>query len=202
MLPLEITDPFVQIDTRLAAGALPENRSRFAAYSRELALQDANLVPSLPVVVVSAKIRKDNALFGGENRCGDYVCAYNILNCPNHRVAMGNHPPVKGKTYNSPGGGTVVYWGCMEEANPRSLVLQYDGIKAGKVFYAEDLSQHTDGNPEYISTLYWSPALQLDSTGGAECHFYTGDISGRFRIVVNGVAENNLFFATGTFDVE
>jgi uncharacterized protein YfaS (alpha-2-macroglobulin family) len=80
--------------------------------------------------------------------------------------------------------------------------VQYDGIKKGKEFYKVDLSEATTDNPLNISTIYWSPSLVFDKNGKAEASFNTGDITGRFRIVVNGLAEDNLFYATGMIDVK
>lgn len=41
---------------------------------------------------------------------------------------------------------------------------------------------------DYRSTLYWNPELQKDtSTGKYSCSFYTSDLPGKYRIVVQGV---------------
>ena len=111
-----------------------------------------------------------------------------------------NRAPEKGKVYHIGGRGQVIYTGCdMETYND---IQEYDGIKAGKEFYGEDFSQKLSGNPEYISTIYWEPTLKFDENGKAEASFYTSDITGRFRVVVNGVSGDNVFYTTTNFDVK
>jgi hypothetical protein len=199
-----VTDPFMAINNKLALHTDEPvvNAGRFLPYSRDLVLPDFDKVNYLAQVTVTARTNRDQSIYGAANSCGDYVCPYNILNCSNHPGLPTNRLPVKGKSYGSRGGGQVVYWGCVLDEPGHEPVSQYDGIKIGKEFYPEDFSNKTDGIPEYISTLYWSPMLVFDKTGKAECHFYTGDITGRFRIVVNGVANNNLFYGMGVFDVK
>jgi hypothetical protein len=135
------------------------------------------------------------------NGCGDYVCPSGRLNCYSHRSQSGNSLPVKGRTYVTNGGLNVFYSGCLLDENNKGI-LPYDGIKMGKEFYKVDLSEATTDNPLNISTIYWSPSLVFDKDGKAEASFYTGDITGRFRIVVNGLAGDNLFYASEFIDVK
>jgi hypothetical protein len=201
---VEINDPFLAINRRMSAALhFPEIKgNKYIQYSQDLVVKGLASVNQLADVVVKA--RADRTIFGAtSNECGDYVCSYNILNCPNHAGAIGSHAPVKGKQYRMPGGGTSIYWGCVfEEQQQGEAFLVYEGIKAGKTFYAEDFSATSNGMPEYISTLYWSPKLVFDKEGKAECSFYTGDIDGYFRIVVNGITAGNAFFATASFQVK
>jgi hypothetical protein len=58
------------------------------------------------------------------------------------------------------------------------------------------------GTSEFISTLYWEPAFFLNGNGTATCSFYTSDLAGRFRIVVNGRTNKDLFYGTALFEVK
>jgi hypothetical protein len=43
--------------------------------------------------------------------------------------------------------------------------------------------------------------LIFDKDGKATASFYTSDITGRYRIVVNGIGGENFFYATGVIEV-
>jgi hypothetical protein len=199
-----IDDPFVNISKRLAAYMQfnPVEADSYLQHARDLDLSELNKVKQLAVVTVRANKVNDNLLYGvGGNACGDYVCMYKVLNCKNHINQLNNRPPVKGEAYWGIGGQKVVYMGCArEELN--NDVLQYEGIILGKELYKVDLGYATTGNPLYSSTIYWSPKLLFDKNGKAEANFNTSDITGRFRIVVNGMSGENLFYTTGVIEVK
>ncbi len=198
---VDLFDPYAGIN-RKAASRLNFtliDANRFSQSSQELILKDFS--PKNLLAAVTVRARKDDIVYGTANRCGDYICQYNILNCPNHPGSPGSRAPVKGQTYGSPGGVQVVYWGCTLEENHKEALRLLDGIRIGKEFYGEDFSNKTDSLPESISTLYWSPAITFSADGKAGCSFYTSDITGLFRIVVNGLTNDNLFYASEVFEV-
>jgi hypothetical protein len=198
-------DPFIDINKRLAA-RMPfnsVNADRYLQDARELAVSDLSKVKQLAVVTVTAN-RTTGALLGAasSNACGDYVCMSNRLNCRNHYGDMSNRTPVKGQTYILSGhGGKIVYWGCLLE-DTTNAIFQYDGIKMGKEFYKVEIIEGETGNLKNISTIYWSPMLVFDKNGKAEASFNTSDIAGRFRIVVNGLAGDHLFYANAFIEVK
>ncbi|THU37060.1 hypothetical protein FAM09_19090 [Niastella caeni] len=200
---LVLHDPFIDINKRLAVKMHfnSVDADRYLQYALDLAESDFQKVKQLTLVTVTAKKSKDESMFGATNACGDYICMGNRLNCYTHAGQSSNRLPEKGKTYFTNGGGTAVYWGCAFEENNHG-VFQYDGIKLGKEFYKIDPDEMTTGNPQNISTLYWLPTLVFDKDGKGEINFYTGDITGRFRIVVNGLAGDKLFYANGFIDVK
>lgn len=199
---VEIHDPFESINSRVAAGIrFPvADANRYAQYAQDLVLKDFSVARELTAVVV--KSSRSNMIYGASNKCGDYVCPYNILNCPNHPGNPGNHLPEKGKIYHIAGGGETMYWGCTLDEPGHEAILLHDGIKTGNTFYGENFSEIPADKSEFISTLYWSPELIFNREGVAECSFYTSDIAGRFRIVINGITTNNLFYATASFEVK
>ncbi|HRW99683.1 MAG TPA: TonB-dependent receptor plug domain-containing protein, partial [Cyclobacteriaceae bacterium] len=44
---------------------------------------------------------------------------------------------------------------------------------------------------DYRSILYWNPFVATDETGIAKVSFYSGDLETRYRVVVEGITENN-----------
>lgn len=142
--------------------------------------------------------KNDDPFHGfGANACGDYVCRFNILNCPNHRDAFDNVPPVVGKSYNI-NGVFAIYKGCEKELEHQGLLLS--AIYAAQEFYPSDLSQ-PDSPPEYLSTLYWKYFAKITSSDRVEFSFYTNDIAGRFKIIVQGRTAKEMIYGEESFEV-
>jgi len=131
------------------------------------------------------------------NECGDYVCVYNILNCENHRGSLGNKPPLKGKIYQSQAG-SVVYQGCVSV--DQKLFFKVPAIHLNKEFYNNDYKDPME--PAYFSTIYWNFGMALNGKNETEISFYTSDIVGKFRVVVQGVSNNDVIYAEKFFEVK
>lgn len=167
--------------------------------NRVLALKDNETAIRLKEVVINSK--KDNGFFGrgpsGSNACGDYVCSYNILNCPNHFGDFGNTQPIPGYTYQSRGG-PVRYQACeVTEENKKMIPLA--GIYTQREFYKNDYADLQE--PAFVSTLYWNHGVLID-TKGRQISFYTGDITGKFRLIVQGISNKGLLYGDYTFEVK
>jgi hypothetical protein len=123
------------------------------------------------------------------NRCGDYVCRYHILNCPNHGGDYGNTSPVKGKTYANGRGGTTIYPGCTDqESKPNITILK--GINLPKEFYVPDITNKNE--PINFATVYWN--YQVLVNGETLLNFNTGDLTGQFKIIVQGVTDGGVVY--------
>ncbi len=205
-LRVKISDPFLAIADSIAGSTSFKlyNAARFAQYSQDLLLADLVRQKQLANVTVVAKKSQVGRWTGvfSANECGDYVCSYNILNCTNHVGAANNTAPVVGQMY-SVNGHPALYEGCQlrETEKKDSVTLAYDGIKRAKEFYPEDFSEKKSTWPENISTLFWSPGLYFNKEGIVICSFYTGDIAGKFRIVINGTTGGELFSAAELIEV-
>jgi hypothetical protein len=198
-----MNDPFITINTKLAAGMQFNaiDADKYIQFARELSLTDVSRLKQLAVVYVKANKDTDKSMGPAtQNACGDFVCSYNKLNCNGHVGDPGNTVPIKGKSYRMNGGGMMIYTGCTWE-ELHNGILHYEGIKVGKEFYKIDLSE-ASLTQLTSSTIFWSPNLVFDKEGKAEADFYTGEITGRFRIVVNGMAGGNLFHTTAILDVK
>ncbi|MEJ7780754.1 MAG: hypothetical protein WKF68_14320 [Daejeonella sp.] len=151
---------------------------------RMIALQEVTVVAN----------KQDDFLSGrlGRNACGDYVCSYGILNCQNHHFGT---IPVKGKRYQS-----SIYYGCILEEQPNETVFKVSGVYTAREFY--DLKQEDLLEPQFLSTLLWRPGVITQENGETEISFITGDITGPFRIVVQGIGATDMIFGEANFIVK
>jgi len=179
----------------------------------------------------SARRREDGSLYSanGPNECGDYICYQNVINCPIHENET-KRPAVKGGVYgiltdhqgrpvsppvingviNRESSFTnthndkydvIVYEGCkIPESRVNEILL--DGICISKQFYVEDYSQYSPPEPEYLSTIYWKHLCFVNSKKVVSFSFYTSDITGPFKIVVQGITQNDVIYGEKQIDVK
>jgi hypothetical protein len=162
-------------------------------------LKEVNIVSKRDVIYGEAK--SSIIISKRENECGDYVCIYDILNCPNHEGDSRNRPPVIGEHYKDPQHGEgVTYTGCT--VIPNSVTnLSINGVSYTKEFYGSDYSQYNPSEPEYQSTIYWKHLLFVDSRE-KELTFYTSDITGSFDIIVQGQLSDGFIYEKKEFNVK
>jgi hypothetical protein len=147
---------------------------------------------------VKVSATKYNSLYSGRrNGCNDYVCRFNIFNCPNHRFEFDNRPPVIGVSYNG-----RLYVGCGGRPSDESNVRTLAGIYESKQFYGSDYAVVNPTQPEYLSTIYWRHLVPVTSAKDVDLSFYTGDITGKFRIVVQGITTNGVVFKESAISVK
>lgn len=197
---IEIHDPYEKLHQQLSEKMEITSKGFVVTRqnSEELQLSGSEKSVTLQTVVVSTK--KDNSIYGrGANACGDYVCMYNILNCPNHYNTPGSKLPVKGQQYRTPTGGSTIYGGCRGIDFYSSIIK---GVYANREFYGVDTSPVAITEPQYLSTLFWEPGLAVSKNGASTFSFYTGDITGRFRIIVQGVTEEDAITGEHVFIVK
>lgn len=138
---------------------------------------------TLETVVVKSKT--DYGAMGRTNPCGDYVCQYNILNCPNHTVPY--KWPVKGERYRS-FSGEFVYQGCDYENN--MYIPSASLVYRPRTFLGMDSTLLKQDFPEHLSTLWWQPFKWLKKEEPTALSFHTSDQKGTYLITVQGFAEN------------
>jgi hypothetical protein len=134
----------------------------------------------------------------GPNPCGDYVCINKILNCRNHYGHPDNTTPIEGRTYKLNGLTPITYMGC--NTTDESIFFKTEGIHIHKDFYVDDYKDPLE--PAYFSTIFWKYALVLDKNKEADLEFYTSDITGRYRVVVQGISRNGVVYSQKYFDVK
>lgn len=193
---LSVTDPYTQIAKKVSAGLSYENLEENTAErsSESLLLKKGEKAEMLQEVIVRST--KDNSFFGSKNRCGDYVCMYNILNCPNHPA--GGTLPVKGMRYNSRSG-YVVYAGCILDENP--AIKEFKGIYTAREFYGPDYKNAAPTEEFFVSTIYWNHGVTVSADSVAHIGFRASDIPGKFRVVAQGVSTNGVVRGEAVFMV-
>lgn len=135
----------------------------------------------------------------GTNECGDYVCTFGILNCRNHYGDPNNYQPDPGVTYKNQNGQKVTYPGC-NTGGSNLLTRVDDGIHLQKEFYLDDYKDPKE--PAYFSTIYWNYAEVLNKGKSKSISFHTSDITGKYRVIIQGITQNKQVFGQYYFDVK
>ncbi|RZJ90861.1 MAG: hypothetical protein EOO20_06890 [Chryseobacterium sp.] len=201
---IDVADAYLQSNKRFARMTAFEQRSVPSSIqnNNELIVSSKEKINRLQEIVIKASNDKSihyNGGLSGTNACGDYVCTSNILNCPNHFGSGDNTQPLRGRQYRDPlTRGTITYSGCTVVDN-KVKIQSLDPIYTQKEFYVSD---HSDlQEPATESTIYWNHGKLLNSKT-QEITFYTSDITGRFRIVVQGITDKNYLFGQYGFEVK
>jgi len=163
---------------------------------KELNDQEIPGLTRLKEVVIKSK--KDNLLKGifgsgmGPNDCGDYICQEGILNCPYHYDDIMNRTPVKGEWYWVPSTNynpdKKPYYGC--EIVKKQTAINIPGVYLTREFYGVEQKQKDVAVPEYLSTIFWKPGVIINTEKNTEFSFYTSDITGNFKVIIQGVTDN------------
>lgn len=205
---INIEDQFLRMNEKLAKTTLFENPVLPSAITNnaDLVLKGNDKAIRLNEVVIENKqisSFNDNRYISGvpgRNACGDYVCSYNILNCPNHIGDLLNNQPVEGVTY---AGSDRPYLGCkmfLKTKDDLSTFIKFNGIHYHKEFYHNDYKDPQE--PAFFSTIYWSYGTILNNKKETEIEFYTSDITGKFKVVVQGITNNDVVYGEHFFEVK
>jgi hypothetical protein len=204
---IHVSNPYAEINKKLANQLDPlDYITPGQENTQYLQMEDNEHTIHLKEVKIEDK--NDDALFfkqgaflsHGANACGDYVCKNNILNCANHRMSLDNRPPEEGKIYMGSNG--KPYKGCT--TIPKSAtenLITFKGIYTAQEFYPADYSKVNPAEPEYLSTLYWKYLVKVSSLKDTEFSFYTSDITGRYKIVVQGVTTHDVVYGEADFNI-
>jgi hypothetical protein len=176
---IKIYNECKNVDTALATARYPD-----AGYLKaELSVQEQQyLKTAMQAVVVTAKTNTFTSGVFRSTNCNDWVCMFNVLNCPNHPFGM---KPVSGNSYRYRGG-EVIYKGCKDEEEPANFMQQVKGAYYPKEFYVADYEKFNPTEPEMMSTMFWTYTAMTDEQGEATIKFSTNDLTGRFTCVLQG----------------
>ncbi|MBO4906246.1 MAG: hypothetical protein J5486_04305 [Bacteroidaceae bacterium] len=101
----------------------------------------------------------------------------------NKAYSQDNQPSVTVNLQRNEGGGERMTY------RDRRYILP--GFTSPDQFYSPDYSQHQPPAPsDHRRTLYWNPALQLDSDGSAHIEFYNGSRTATLSVTAEGQAPN------------
>lgn len=77
--------------------------------------------------------------------------------------------------------------------DPGHIILDYDGMQQQRVFYSPDYSTEKEIQnrlPDFREVLYWSADVTTNEKGIGHISFFTGDIPGKYLVVVQGISGN------------
>ena len=84
--------------------------------------------------------------------------------------------------------------------------MDYEGLQRQREFYApkyETEKQRESRLPDRRNLLFWAPDVRLDNEGNSQLEFFTSDLNGNYRIVVEGLSKTGYAGSTtGTFVVK
>ena len=207
---IRITDPFQTINETRAKKTIdyPISRPPPVKKKEELftftGIHNAIKLPEVVVKGRGSTVFRDKYLGYLDSIAGyvDYVCVFNILNCPRHPES--SIRPIVGHTY----------WGLIwdpvtQESSIKIDVYHYpteDELiamnKLGRVkgycprreFYQPNYDKVSDENliSDYRNTLLWAPSVITDEKGEATLNFFCSDINYGFVGRVEGVSGEGL----------
>jgi len=144
----------------------------------------------------------------------DYVCFYNVLNCPRHVREPGNKKPIDGMTYlkimnyqlNNEYTIEVRYHAPTTPRYSEQDLLKINNLVRVKGYYGRrefyqpnyDLNSGEETISDFRNTLLWEPSVTTDENGEATLSFFCSDINTDFVGRIEGVSEDGLPGA-GTF---
>lgn len=183
-------DAMGRLEARLARLPVP---APAAAAPWESPVAEEPRSKTLQTVVIGSRREALQPETGTYHRpgCQDYVCQYDILNCPNHPNATDKPIPGKNYRYYEPFTrrlSSISYRSC----NPDGAgFFRIAGRALPRRFLAADFSTATD-IPEENTTIHWDPRVLTDENGEATIVFYTNDLVGPILIQVQGFSQGGL----------
>jgi hypothetical protein len=79
------------------------------------------------------------------------------------------------------------------ELDRHSILVDYEGMQWQREFYSPNYAttQESGGHlPDFRDLLFWSPDIHPDGKGNSQFSFYTSDLPGKYKIVVQGVGRD------------
>jgi hypothetical protein len=76
--------------------------------------------------------------------------------------------------------------------DPNALIVRYDGLQINKEFYSpsyDDPTQRKSRLPDFRTTLFWSPNLQLSQSNNM-LQFFSSDLPGRYLVLIEGISSD------------
>jgi hypothetical protein len=89
--------------------------------------------------------------------------------------------------------------------NPKATVVDYDGLQLQREFYSPmyEGEKKDARTPDLRNTLYWAPAQKTNQNGTLSLNFYTSDLPGKYKVLIQGLSDNARIGAKSfTFEVK
>jgi hypothetical protein len=88
----------------------------------------------------------------------------------------------------------------------RALIQEYEGFQQQREFYSPSYAMSEEKQsrlPDLRNLLYWNPEVTTTATGAQTLEFYTGDQTGTYVVVAQGISPSGLAGTTRfTFEVK
>lgn len=196
---IQIDDPFGQMSKNLSKTETSSIQLEplIIANNADLVLKNNERAIQLREVTIKNANDKSFYYSRGANACGDYVCLNSILNCSNHFNDPQNRQPVAGITYK---GSESPYLECTKTNITSKYFVEVAGIRYHKEFYLNDYKDPLE--PAFFSTIYWNYGTTIDPKKETELSFYTSDITGKFKVVIQGVTGDDVVYTENKFEVK
>ncbi|OMP75086.1 hypothetical protein [[Flexibacter] sp. ATCC 35208] len=134
--------------------------------------------------------------------CNALVCDHGIWMCSTPSSQHIVLKPTPGKRYIDPKTSTyILYKGCPVDYEPPKFMKSISPILYAAHFQALDYSQEKITIPQTNTTLYWNHLMHNNIDGKASFNFYTNDLPGIYKLVIQGITEKGPFYVTKTFEV-
>jgi hypothetical protein len=79
------------------------------------------------------------------------------------------------------------------QLHPTAVSLNYEGLQRQREFYSpvyENEKQRNSRMPDRRNLLFWAPQITLNEQGKHQLEFFTSDLTGDYKIVVEGITRN------------
>lgn len=93
-------------------------------------------------------------------------------------------------SYSTYGGDLAGY-----QLDANALIMNYEGLQLQREFYSpvyETVEQSNSRIPDFRSLLFWQPDIVTGKDGKKTVSFYTGDVPGKYGIVIQGITKDGL----------
>ncbi|WP_295711646.1 hypothetical protein [Mucilaginibacter sp.] len=211
---IDVNNPYKKINIDLAGQLLIEQRKLsketntqmqvLNGFEKAIALKEVIIKDHNDDFIDGIKWHKANE----KGICNDYVCVFGYLNCPIHSLLTpGSFKPFIGGHYKvSNSRFEIIYKGCILFAKDYNANEKYKlsikGINQVKEYYPIDATLLSNPEPEYLSNIYWNYGIKIDSNNEVDLSFYTGDITGRFKVIIQGADEKEVWSKQLNFTVK
>jgi len=200
---IEMKDRWAGIDDYLAKQQLFEpflRSDEFTEAERSLLASNNHL---LKEVVITAKKTQQTEYNGKPNSsgvCHDYVCQFNVLNCPYH---VGVKMAEEGQVYNYEtftGSITVIYH-CPFKTMP-SFVTSIHPTITYVPYVPFNPNEPNPDDVKHNTTQYWQAMVNTDENGEAVISFNNNARPGTYKAIVQGIANDGVFSSQASYDVK
>ena len=193
---INIRDPFYEMNKKV--GKEIQNNSFLSnSFANILKGKDTVGVDRAIIRLQEVVISKGVVLPHMRNECGDWVCVFKVLNCENHAYNASSTKPIKGELYfQNLNRSKMPYLGCDEIRNDTRIRSPHKE----REFY--NGSYDDPNEPAVATTIYWNYGIMLNKSIAQELIFYTSDMPGKYKIIVQGNGNEDVVYGEHTFIVK